>query len=178
MIPLDEANPKHRAFSRLVIAQRDIDLAHRAISHIATLKASNMDDIYEMLITAAAILYSRPFIATKAYPRIPAKFARFDKSAFQTFHDEMVSFRNRFVAHCDTRDVKVQILPKGTQFRGSGNSVFTVHKHGTGVTTLRFQPKGLPLFKAVCSFQLARLGKEIDLRSHLSCINPNPGQPS
>jgi hypothetical protein len=165
MIPLDEAKPRHRAFSRLVIAQRDIDLAHRAISHIEKLKASNMDDICEMLITAAAIFYSRPFIATKAYPRIPAKFATFDKPAFQTFHDEMLSFRNRFVAHCDTRDVKVQILPKGTQFRGSGNSLFTVRRHGTGVTTLRFQPKGLPLFKAVCSFQLARIGEEINSES-------------
>jgi hypothetical protein len=163
MIPLDEANPKHRAFARLAIAQRDIGAAHRAVCHIGELKPS--DDVYEMLVNAAAILYSRPFIATKAYPGIPAKFARFDKPTFQTFHDEMISFRNRFVAHCDSRDVKVQVLPKGTQFRGRGNSLFTVYRHGTGVTTRRFQPKGLPLFKSVCTFQLTRLGRELDLIS-------------
>jgi hypothetical protein len=166
MIPLDDANAKHRAFSRLAIAQRDIGAARRAICHIGELKASERDDIYEMLLTAAVIFYSRPFIATKEYPGIPARFARFDKLAFQTFHDKMISFRNRFVAHCDRRDIKVQILPKGTQFRGRGNSVYTVHRHGTGVTTRSFQSKGLPLFEAVCSFQLKRLGREIDLISH------------
>jgi hypothetical protein len=166
MIPLDEANPKHRSFARLAIAQRDIGAAQRAIGLIEPPKSPDKHDIYEMIMTAAAILYSRPFIATKAYPGIPAKFAKFGKPAFQTFHDYMVSYRNRFVAHCDKRDVKVQILPKGTQFRGPGNSTFTVHKHGTSVSTQTFQPKGLPLFKAVCAFQLTRLGKEIDLMSH------------
>ena len=164
MIRLDDANRKHQAFSRLAIAQRDIGAAERALCQIEDLKPS--DDVYEMLMTAAAILYSRPFIATKAYPGIPAKFARFDKPAFQTFHDEMISFRNRFVAHCDSRDVKVQILPKGTQFRGPGGSFLTVFRHGTSVTTLRFQREGLPLFKSVCSFQLARLGKHINSLSH------------
>jgi hypothetical protein len=166
MIPLDESNPKHRAFARLAIAQRDIGAAQRAIGVIEPPKSPDKYDIYEMLMIAAAILYSRPFIATRPYPGIPAKFATFDKPAFQAFHDQMISYRNRFVAHCDKRDVKVHILPKGTQFRGPGDSTLIVHKHGTGVSTLTFQPKGLPLFKAVCAFQLTRLGKEIALMSH------------
>jgi hypothetical protein len=164
MIPLDETNRKHRAFARLAIAQRDVGAAHRAVCHIEDLKPS--DEVYELLVTAAAILYSRPFVATKAYPGIPSKFARFDKPSFQTFHDEMISFRNRFVAHCDSRDVKVQILPKGTQFRRPGDSLLEVYRHGTSVSTRRFQRKGLPLFKSVCSFQLARLGKHINSLSH------------
>src|SRR5436309_10553193 len=104
MISLDDANAKHRAFCRLAIAQRDIGAARRAIHHIGEMNASGNNDIYEMLLSVAVIFYSRPFVATKEYPGIPSKFTKFDKPAFQTFHDEMISFRNRFVAHCDRRD--------------------------------------------------------------------------
>jgi len=161
MIALDHANPKHRAFSRLAIAQRDIGDARRAIRLIGEVPASQRDQLYEVLLSAAAIFYSRPFVATRQYPAIPRKFTGFDNPTFQTFHDEMISARNRFIAHCDAREIKVHILAKGTQFRGSGNSVYTVAKHATAVGTRRFHPKGIPLFEAVCSFQLERLGEEI-----------------
>lgn len=164
MISLDEGNPKHRAFARLAIAQRDIGAAQRALSYIEKLNPSQ--DVYEMLITAAAIQYSRPFIATKAYRGIPGKFARFANPAFQTFHEEMILCRNQFVAHCDSRVVKVEIVPKGTEFRGRDGSLFTVYRHGTKVTTRVFRRDGLLLFKSVCAFQLERLREDINSLSH------------
>ena len=166
MIALDEQNRKHRAFSRLAIAQRDIGEARRAIQLIREFNASEREDLYERLISAAVISYCRPFVATRQYPGIAPKFRRFENRAFQTFHNEMISFRNRFVAHCDTRDIKVQILPKGTQFRGKGNSVYTVARHATSVSTLWFPAKGLSPFEELCSFQLERLGDEIALLSN------------
>jgi len=164
VIALDESNRKHCAFARLAIAQRDIGGAQRIICQIEELNPSH--DVYETLMIAATILYCRPFIGTRAYPGIPAKFARFGKPSFQALHDGMISSRNRFVAHCDRRDVKVQILPKGTQFRAPDGSILTVYRHGTSVSTSTFQRKGLPLFKSVCSFQLERLGKHINAMSH------------
>ena len=110
MIALDESNRKHCAFARLAIAQRDIGAAQRVICQIEDLNPS--DDVYETLMIAATILYSRPFIGTRVYPGIPAKFARFDKPSFQALHDGMISSRNRFVAHCDRRDVKVRYFPR------------------------------------------------------------------
>lgn len=161
MIPLDEGNSKHRAFSRLAIAQRDIGEARRAIQLISEYKVSERDDLYERLISAAVISYSRPFITTKQYPGIPRKFGKFQNRACQAFHDELILFRNRFVAHCDSRDIKVQILPKGTQFHGKGNSRYTVARHGTSVSTRWFRAKGILPFNKLCSLQLERLGDEI-----------------
>ncbi len=166
MIALDENDPKHRAFSRLAIAQRDIGEARRAIQLIKEFNASERDDLYERLISAAVVSYCRPFVATKQYPGIALKFHTFENRGFQAFHDEMILFRNRFVAHCDARDIKVQILPKGTQFRGKGNSLYTVAKHATSVSTRWFRSKGLPPFEELCVFQLDRLGDEIALLSN------------
>ena len=55
MIALDEQNRKHRAFSRLAIAQRDIGEARRAIQLIREFNASEREDLYERLISAAVI---------------------------------------------------------------------------------------------------------------------------
>lgn len=164
MIKLDESNRRHRAFARLAIAQRDIGAAQSVINQIEELNPSR--EVYEALMIAGTILYSRPFIGTRAYPPVPAKFARFEKASFQAFHDEMIFSRNRFVAHCDSRDIKVEILPKGTQFMGPGGSILTVYRHGTSVSTRTFQRRGLPLFKSVCSYQLERLAKHINAMSH------------
>ena len=166
MIALDDQNAKHRAFARLAIAQRDIGEARRAIQLIRKLKASERDDLFERLVSAAIISYARPFIATKLYPGISRKFAKFDNRGAKTFHNELISFRNRFVAHCDRRDVKVGILPKGTQFRGKGNAIYTVAKHATSVSTQWFRARGLSPFEELCSLQLERLGHEIDRLSN------------
>lgn len=163
MIALDESN-KHCAFARLAIAQRDIGAARRVICQIEELNPSH--DVYETLMIATTILYSRPFINTRTYPGVPAKFALFDKPSFQALHDGMIFSRNRFVAHCDRRDARVQIFPKGTQFRAPDGSILTVYRHGTSLSTSTFQRKGLPLFKSACSFQIERLGKHINTMSY------------
>jgi hypothetical protein len=160
-ITLDDQNPKHRRFSRLVVAQRDIGEARRAVHLIAEHHAAEGSELYERLFSAAVIAYARPFIATRQYPGIPRKFSRFQLRSFQTFHDEMIAFRNKFVAHCDAIDVKVEILPKGTQFRRRDGAVFTVARHGTSVSTRWFRAAGLLAFEELCSYHLERLGSEV-----------------
>jgi hypothetical protein len=166
MIALDENDPKHRAFSRLAIAQRDIGEARRAIQLIKEFKARERDDLYERLVSSAVVSYCRPFVTTKQYPGIASKFRRFENQTMQAFHDEMILFRNRFIAHCDAREIKVQILPKGTEFRGKGDAVYTVARHGTSVSTRWFRSQGLAPFEELCAFQLERLGDEIASLSH------------
>ena len=121
--------------------------------------------MYESLFSAAVIAYSRPFIAIKQYPGIPAEFGKFENPGFQTFHDETIAFRNRFVAHCDARDIKVQILPKGIQFRSKDGSLYMVARHATSISTRWFHARGLSYFDELCAYQLERLGSEIDVRS-------------
>jgi hypothetical protein len=176
MITLDEQDPKHRLFSRLVVAQRDIGEARRAIQLISKHHAPEGGELYERLFAAAVIAYARPFIVARAYPGIPPKFQKFEDRAFQTFHDEIISFRNKFVAHCDARDVKVQILPKGTQFRRRDGAMFTVARHGTGVSTRWFRAKGLLPFEELCSYQLKRLDREVAaLSNQLFPMKPQLG---
>jgi hypothetical protein len=164
---LDETNPKHRGFARLAIAQRDIRAAAAAIE-LATEYSAKEDQrqIYEMLVLTAAILYSRPFVGARRNPAIPGKFSAFDTQALGNLHNDVITFRNRFGAHCDVRDVKVEILTKGTQFRSPDGGIFTVHKHATTVSTRTFSPKGLPLMKELCSFQVSRLSSHIDSMSN------------
>jgi|SRR5882724_758562 len=166
MITLDEQDPKHRLFSRLAIAQRDIGEARRAIQLIGEHHAAERGELYERLFAAGVIAYARPFIMARGYPALPRKFSRFEHRAFQTFHDELISFRNKFVAHCDAGDVKVQILPKGTQFRRSDGAMFTVARHGTSVSTRWFRADGLLPFEELCAYQLERLSSEIAMLSN------------
>ena len=166
MIALDEQNPKHRQLSRLAIAQRDIGEARRAIQLISEHQAIEGSELYERLVSSAVIAYARPFIATRQYPGIAPKFRQFGDRGFQTFRDNTIAFRNKFVAHCDASEVKAQILPKGTQFRRKDGAVFTVARHGTSVSTRWFRAAGLPQFEELCSYQLERLGSEIAALSH------------
>jgi hypothetical protein len=166
MIALHEQDPKHRLFSRLAIAQRDMGEARLAIQLIREHHANEGSELYDRLFAAAVIAYARPFIAARGYPGIPRKFSKFEHRAFQTFHNELISFRNKFVAHCDAGEVKVQILPKGTQFRRRDGAIFTVARHGTGVSTRWFRAKGLLPFEELCSYQLERLGGEIAVLSN------------
>jgi hypothetical protein len=166
MIALDEQNPKHRRFSRLAIAQRDIGEAQSAVQLIREHHAAEGSALYERLVSAAVVAYARPFIATRQYPGIPRKFHRFENRAYQTFHDELIAFRNKFVAHCDASEVKAQIMPKGTQFRRADGAVFTVARHGTSVSTRWFRAAGLRPFDELCAFQLERLGHEISFLSN------------
>ena len=165
MISLDEQDPKHRGFSRLAIAQRDIGEAQGAIQLIGEHNAAQGSGLYERLVSAAVVAYARPFISTRQYPGIPPKFRRFENPGYQAFHDELIAFRNKFVAHCDANEVKVQIMPKGTQFRRADGAVFTVARHGTSVSTRWFRPAGLRPFEELCSFQLDRLSREIAMLS-------------
>ncbi|MEY2507718.1 MAG: hypothetical protein QOH01_2047 [Verrucomicrobiota bacterium] len=71
MIALDEQNPKHRGFSRLAIAQRDIGEAQRAVQLISEHGAAERSELFERLFSAAVIACARPFIATRQYPGIP-----------------------------------------------------------------------------------------------------------
>ena len=166
MIALDDQNPKHRQFSRLAIAKRDIGEAQRAIQLISDHQATEGSGLFERLVSAAVVAYARPFIATRQYPGIPRKFHRFENRGYQTFHDELIAFRNKFVAHCDASEVKTQIMPKGTQFRRADGAVFTVARHGTSVSTLWFRAAGLRPFDKLCSFQLERLAEDINALSH------------
>jgi hypothetical protein len=165
-ISLDETKPEHRAFARVAIAQRDIRAADTTIQLAKEYSTGNEDrQTYETLMLAAAILYARPFIGAKRNPAVPKRFSRFDDPALQNLHDDIVIFRNRFGAHCDVRNVKVEILVKGTQFRSANGGIFTVNKHATTVSTRTFNPKGLPLMEKLCSLQVRRLSDQIDSMS-------------
>jgi hypothetical protein len=166
MIALDEQNAKHRLFSRLAVAQRDMGEARRAIQLISEHHASERSELYERLFAAAVVAYARPFIVSRQYPGIPRRFGKFDNRAYQTFHDEVIAFRNKFVAHCDAGEVKVQILPKGTQFRRADGATFTVARHATSVSIRWFRAAGLQPFEELCSFQLERLGHDIAVLSN------------
>jgi hypothetical protein len=126
-------------------------------------------------VAAAVVAYARPFVVARRYPGIPRKFSKFEHRAFQTFHDELIAFRNRFVAHCDAEEVKVQILPQGTQFRRHDGATFTVARHGTSVSTRWFRDKGLLPFEELCSYQLERLGHEVAALSN-QLFPPRPNQ--
>ena len=158
---LDEQNPTHRLFSRLAIAQRDVGEARRAIQLIREHYATERGELYERLFAAAVVAYVRPFIVSRRYPGIPRKFSTFETRTFQTLHDEMIAFRNKFVAHCDAEEVKVQILPKGTQFRRHDGAIFTAVRHGSSVSKRWFRAEGLLAFEELCSYQLERLGHAI-----------------
>jgi len=88
--------------------------------------------LHQAFATAAATMYSRPFIKCRNMPTLPGCFSSFNEPKLKKVHDSVVGARNMFYAHADatakaslTLDVKyidnvlsIDLVLKGLLLRG------------------------------------------------------------
>lgn len=104
---------RRRALYRLVAARSDIGAAHGIAEygrdHIKDLR----DELWIPLQDAMVIAYARPFTSNKPVGRLPNKWSRFGNQGLQRLHDDLISMRDRLVAHGDASERRIIVYPPG-----------------------------------------------------------------
>jgi hypothetical protein len=100
---------RRRSLYRLAVARNDIGeasaLAAYAVDHV-----QEMNELWIALQDVVVIAYSRPFTANEPLGALPARWSRFGTKN-QEVHDQILRMRNELVAHSDTSQRTVVVLP-------------------------------------------------------------------
>jgi hypothetical protein len=161
-VTLNWSSPRHGQLARLILAERDFSAALRAVEHVIEHVTDPRDPLLDALECAAAICYARPFLAGRSHARISAKYERFDDDNQKTLHSFILKHRDEYAAHTNDKAHTVSIvLMKGKQAKwNTGHG--TIANHGQSVEFQTLRPEAYPLFKALCEFQLQRIGADIE----------------
>ncbi len=69
------------------------------------------------LLHASAIAYGRPFSDNHPLGALPRRFSTFDDARLVETHDLLLDLRNKFVAHSDQLERRVEVIPPGYRLR-------------------------------------------------------------
>lgn len=125
---------RRKSLARLIIAASDIRKAISASKQFKNNIKSTRHPLFETLQEATIIAYSRPFTANEGYGQLPSKYYKYQLKKHRQLHREVLTRRNRFVAHSDgdVRDVLIfskgsLISPNIDSSSGNGYLIDNVH---------------------------------------------------
>jgi hypothetical protein len=162
-----DAEPRHHALARLAIAKRDIEQARTMAALVMdTVKTVN-DPYFQALSNATVTAYSRPFLQTKTWPGLPQIFSKLTDPHLQAVHDDLVEARNGPGAQKDSDWNTDSSTPNRlAPFMEGGEA--GAGQQGETVLQRRTLPLScFPLIHQLCSLQIERLRKRIDLDTEI-----------
>lgn len=114
-----------RLYRRLWLSEMDLEEAKGAINEIVARKLRRPTTykprpLLQSLTTALVVAYTRPFVmsrgtSTVADRTVPGSLLRVYTSAERAFHEELITMRNREVAHADADvlQISLEVFPEG-----------------------------------------------------------------
>lgn len=111
---LQRENRRRRLLYQLVAGRSDIgarQVTTYAREHITDIR----DELRLPLQDALVVTYARPFTSNRPIGPLPEEWTRFVDPDHQRLHGELMSMRNKLVAHGDAERRKVVIYPPGAQ---------------------------------------------------------------
>ena len=138
---------KKRNLYRLAVARSDISASlHACDLLLSEINKANPYDpydplrnpLYQPLVEAIVISYSRPFTRNKPYGALPAKWGKMGHVKLQEIHDDLIASRAKAVAHSDFEERKIMITPPGakigkTELRTGGLGIIVTKRIFTAV---------------------------------------------
>ena len=153
-VPLDGNKPRHRALGRLLIARDDIRKAHKYTAMIIDQIKSPDDNLFYPLHCAVTVCYGRPFTSGRGYAAVPACYSRFTDAEQTSLHNDMIKFRNEYIAHSDEKAAKVILIPKGVEVSiDNGKMQAKVHRSGHLRETRHLNLQAFPRSRRSASFK-------------------------
>jgi len=162
-IELDQANPRHRVFIRLILARRDWDAALASLEYLLEQRMPRENPLFYALTAAAVVCYARPFLGGRSHARIPGTYEKFTDPAMRADHKRLLVHRHFVIAHTNEKKHKVSLIPKGTVFEWhGGKGRGTLVSHGEMIQCPELAPAASGPFERLVSFQLSRLKEHIE----------------
>jgi hypothetical protein len=152
--------PRHAALARLILARDDFGRARDIADYILRNSISKKDFLYSPLSYASIVCYACPFIQSRNYARLPNRYCRFDDLSIQKTHDTIIDHRNNFVAHRDTNQNPVSLVPAGTVLTWEGGSGI-LPDHGDSISTKQLNEELWPKFLFLINLQIQKIDEHI-----------------
>lgn len=148
------------AFYKLAVAHSDIKSALVGFRQIVERNLDFGDPMFRTLIFGSVVSYAKPFVGNKMYGKLSAHWERFPTPPLRHAHKELIDLRNQIVAHNDWEDVKVVLIPPGSQFIVEGHEPIEVDEMWFAVRTPGVHESRIGDYISVCEFiELAMLEK-------------------
>lgn len=139
--PLPRSKQKMNLY-KLVVARSDIKAAFETCELFMKTVDNLGHDLYYPLFCSIVICYGRPFSDNEPIGPLPGYWSKFSDKRLQETHDDLISTRNKLVAHSDLDIRKVIIYPPDTHVEKtkliSGNV-------GVGIRSFYFPLKRFPI---------------------------------
>jgi hypothetical protein len=115
---LQTRTERKKKLYKLIVALKDIVAARHACAMFGQMVDSVGNDLYQPLLHAVVICYSKPFVENKGLGPLPGRWRKFANPDWQHSHDQLLEMRHKLIAHNDLDTVTVQIIPPGVGFYG------------------------------------------------------------
>ena len=159
--------PKKKAPDKTTALHR---LWQCAYAHYAFVKAKGLVETYlklgsneraiayDSLITAAVVLYARPFKGA-GIGTLDDKFKVIGEAQPQIIHDCLIKARDKVIAHNDTPDISTYNLTLRV--------TKTPYSLGVNITHPKISDETVEHFDKLCAYQIYRIGREMNTIAHI-----------
>lgn len=149
-------------FYKLAVAHADVESALAGFRQIAERNLDFSDPMFRTLVFGSVVSYAKPFVGNKMYGKLSSHWEKFPTASHRRAHKELVDLRNKLVAHNDWEDVKVIMIPPGSQFIVEGRETIEADEMWFAVKTPGVHESRIKEYVALCEFlelaMLERLG--------------------
>ena len=103
-------SPKYLDFKRVAIAHRDIQEAANGATFLIENNIKPAEAMYQVVFFGLTCSYAKPFTVNAGLGSASKKWYRFEDKSLQAYHEELLNYRNKLVAHSDSEMTQVGVL--------------------------------------------------------------------